>query len=448
MIRQRAGLAARACVAGILGASVLGLGGAWAASPVIGASRLVSADDVPVCTTSWRLVAIPQPAGESVLKDGVPIGASVAGLSGTGAEDVWAVGSYVAGPSYITSTLAEHWTGSRWEITPTPDLPQEDGWTGNQLSSVVTLSASDAWAVGSAGVGSYGSDIQYSASGTLVEHWDGTAWAVVAAPDLTPDDELSSVSADGPDDVWAVGTAQDIPAGFDGVPVAVPLVEHWNGATWSLVTFPDPGLDPFDPTQTGPISQAIPGSRANAYEEASLTGVDAVSSDQVWVTGDLEEVQDLNATLVYKSFVSEWDGTAWSTSIVPTLAPAESGVETSQSVLAIASAAGSGVRVVGSAAPQVPIVVTERKGTQRVTSLLAIAGSGELDTISERGDDDIWAAGSSILHWNGKAWKSTFDVGGVAIDPITAVDAVSKVDVWAVGDGYFAHGDCVTPGRK
>jgi hypothetical protein len=66
---------------------------------------------------------------------------------------------------------------------------------------VVALSPSDAWAVGDQ------SKTRTSAARTLLEHWNGTSWKVVASPNPRAGlNTLFAVDADSPQDVWAVGT--------------------------------------------------------------------------------------------------------------------------------------------------------------------------------------------------------------------------------------------------
>src|SRR5262249_47740377 len=69
----------------------------------------------------------------------------------------------------------------------------------------------------------------------LVEHWNGSAWKVVSVPSPPAQDlvELTSVSCASASSCYAVGETQK----FD---TQTALIEHWNGATWSLV--PPPAL--------------------------------------------------------------------------------------------------------------------------------------------------------------------------------------------------------------
>ena len=99
-----------------------------------------------------------------------------------------------------SGTLAEAWNGSTWKILATPNPVGPSGQIGDQLTAVVNLSPSDAWAVGGRGA------IAAITAGTLIEHWNGSHWTVVSSP--TPGllgYELTGVAAVSDHDVWAVG---------------------------------------------------------------------------------------------------------------------------------------------------------------------------------------------------------------------------------------------------
>jgi hypothetical protein len=66
------------------------------------------------------------------------------------------------------------------------------------LAGVAAVSAADVWAVG-------GSQTT-TGSPTLIEHWDGTSWSVVASP--TPGaGRLNGVAGLGGGGLWAVGAS-------------------------------------------------------------------------------------------------------------------------------------------------------------------------------------------------------------------------------------------------
>lgn len=145
-----------------------------------------------------------------------------------GSNDLWAVGSMRASQSAFSQALIERWNGSAWSLV-TPTVPT--GAKASNLNSVVALSSSDAWAVGS-----------YLPSGSertqgLIEHWNGSAWQPVTTPqtaNIAPS-EFFSVSAANAQDVRAVGRYF---VGSEGMGRA--LIAHWNGVTWSLVASPTP----------------------------------------------------------------------------------------------------------------------------------------------------------------------------------------------------------------
>lgn len=86
--------------------------------------------------STWTAATLPVPSGGSV---------RLSDVSGSGSEDVWAVGTSV-GPT--DETLIEHWDGSDWSIVPSPNpTAPPDG--EESLAGVAVASTSDVWAVGS-----------------------------------------------------------------------------------------------------------------------------------------------------------------------------------------------------------------------------------------------------------------------------------------------------------
>src|SRR5262249_58446472 len=64
----------------------------------------------------------------------------------------------------------------------------------------------------------------------LLEHWDGRRWAYFAGASLGGRQAfLTSVAALSSGDVWAVGDFASV-----GPVPSTPLIEHWNGRSWSL----------------------------------------------------------------------------------------------------------------------------------------------------------------------------------------------------------------------
>jgi hypothetical protein len=166
----------------------------------------------------WSLQHFQPPAGGGEF-------ASVAALS---ASNAWAVG-YTGDERKFSGrqTLIEHWNGRTWTRVPTPN-------EGNSslLYGVTAVSSDNAWAVGQAALAADGT------SRTLALHWDGRHWTVV--PSQTPggDAGFAAVTASWTHNIWAVGS-RNSQCSNGGVQCKT-LIEHWNGHRWTLVASPNP----------------------------------------------------------------------------------------------------------------------------------------------------------------------------------------------------------------
>ena len=155
---------------------------------------------------------------------------SLGAVSGDAPNDVWAVGNFLPdAPSSnqdATLSLAMHFDGARWISTPTPNA-------GPNFNTMFGVSSAQrrAWAVGV----HLDSDFKTRA---LVESWDphSAAWHIDDVPQPGPErDLLFGTAALSDSDVWAVGEQQATDGRFGS------LIEHWNGSAWQVVSSPDPG---------------------------------------------------------------------------------------------------------------------------------------------------------------------------------------------------------------
>jgi hypothetical protein len=200
---------------------------------------------------------------------------SFGSISAATPNNVWTVGNFLpddpsANPD-ATLSLAAHYDGTSWSITPTPNA----GPNFNTLFGV-EATGGQAWAVGVR----QNDDFR---DRTLVEHWDGNSWQIVDVPQPgAGGDMLFSVSAPSPSDVWAVGQQQ---VTVDG-PFST-LVEHWDGHSWSVVPAANPG-------STGD----------------SFYGVLAQHPGPVWAVG-----QQNGANGPDQPLIEAWDGIEWN--VVP-----------------------------------------------------------------------------------------------------------------------------------
>jgi hypothetical protein len=158
-------------------------------------------------------------------------GGQFRGVAATSRNDVWAVGWTGGNSLGTTRNLIEHWNGSRWAVVPSPDPA---GSVSSGLDSVSVISPTNAWAVGTSSNG--------STAQTMIEHWDGQSWTIVPSPTPDGDDQLNSVAAISATYAWAVGLTN--PSRCSNGPVECgTLIEHWNGQAWSVVPSPDPPAD-------------------------------------------------------------------------------------------------------------------------------------------------------------------------------------------------------------
>jgi hypothetical protein len=160
---------------------------------------------------AWKRMPSPNPTTE--MTSSASFNDTLAGVAGSSARDVWAVGQYyvTANGTRGSRSLVLHWDGRRWKQVHTPD-PLTRGHA-SYLSGVAAPSATGVWAVGRVN--------RHGAGHALAELWNGERWRIVH-PVGAP---LAGVSALGADDAWAVGGVSG--GGY---------VTHWNGSAWNLAT--------------------------------------------------------------------------------------------------------------------------------------------------------------------------------------------------------------------
>ena len=210
--------------------------------------------------TQWGIVSSPNSGS---------LGSTLSALSIVSAQDIWAVGiTTSASSSSGYQPLIEHWNGTTWSVV---NLPAISG----QLHSVSAVGPNDVWAVGYYDVPNFTS--------TLIEHWNGTRWSIVSSPNpIRPINILNSVVTISKNNVWAAGDYTNSPAPSAGY---TPLIEHWNGTTWSIVNSPLQGTSDF------------------------VNGMAAITSNNITVVGDYRSSLDPQGP--YSTLVEHWNGTQW-----------------------------------------------------------------------------------------------------------------------------------------
>jgi len=267
----------------------------------------------------WTVTRSPSPSSADNVLFGVDT------LSRT---DAWAVGYdlHVTPTALYHQALTEHWNGHTWRAVPAVHAGTQD----NDLFGVTALSPTNVWAVGNENIGHF-------RFRPLVEHWTGAAWHLVPVPSPPLAGfgaGLGGVAAISPRDIWAVGN-YDTGTGTGTGTRFQPLIEHWNGARWSLVPAPTAGsaqlsqvsmLTPSDGWAVGsrgaaPHIQALiehwDGHRWTAaaspvIKGSSLNGVLALSPHLAWAVGSYSPRSGVNRTLI-----EQWNGRAWTVTPSP-----------------------------------------------------------------------------------------------------------------------------------
>ncbi len=172
--------------------------------------------------------------------------------------------------------LIEHFNGAAWSIVPNPSTYVSNGIEHfiPSYSSVDALSSTSVWVASSSGVET-----------AVFEHWDGSAWSVVASPLLTTVNTvaINGLAATSGTDVWAVG----VTVGFGRRPPRNQLTEHWDGTSWSIV----------------------PGPAAGATTPYTLYSAAALSTTDAWAVGPVPATSNAG--------FQHWDGASWTDVAVP-----------------------------------------------------------------------------------------------------------------------------------
>jgi hypothetical protein len=339
-------------------------------------------------------------------------------------------------PGIAACLLAAAWAGpaaaatgstaSAWQVLPTVNQ-QPNQVTNSQFLGVSLASTTDGWAVGAF-------DDDDAVAQPLVEHWNGTTWTLGHAPQpsglaaqLTGVDELS------PSNVWAVGYSE----GNSGVTSDLPLIEHWNGMSWSIAA----------------------GVSLPAGASGLLNAIGGSGPDDLWAVGYTLSADESQESLLIEHF----DGTQWASVPFPSQeSVCDSGLsECFLDATAVAASAPDNAWLAGNVAQpnNTQHLLAHWNGTSwslatapclEGTAVAACNPEGtdlnELTGLTVLSPTDAWASGSEgnvndenfhipyVLHWNGTSWSltKTPNRGGEG-SLLNAISAVSASDIWAVG---------------
>ena len=250
--------------------------------------------------TTWTGQGLP--AGMCAATSGVLVSNNQCGVSyitGTSADNITAVGTGIidTGSSDVEESVAFHFNGTSWSNMTIP--------AGVTLGPVAAFSATDLWSVNNNGD---------------AENFNGSTWTTTPLPITTtlPDLDMTSISGSSPSDIWAAGTAST--EGVERRKVA-PVLEHFNGSTWSNVTVPVTGgvgsVVAISPTD----AWAIAGGSLIQWNGTTWSVVNATTANGTAVVGSI--LAALSPTDVWVTdgvTLDNFNGTTWTAVPIPSTA--------------------------------------------------------------------------------------------------------------------------------
>ncbi len=265
---------------------------------------------------------------------------------------------------------------SGWYVATVPGTGADDVVLGSTCANALQC-----WAVGVSIVNIGGSGSTYQ---PLVETWNGTSWTLNANPTPLPAGDgggFFDISCVNGSDCWAVGTELN-DSGGGGNPIGT-LIENWNGHAWSIVPSPTPS----GAGVVGAILQSVSCTSASSCMAVGYS------------TGG-------SMGLNLNDLIEQWNGAAW------TIVPGPPTGQTYDQLTNVQCLTADDCWAVGNAGPG-----------QQSSNFLPIFPGGA------PGDQGL------IEHWDGTTWSIVPSVtepspnGGYLI----GLECVSDTDCWASG---------------
>lgn len=324
-------------------------------------------------------------------------------------SDCWSVGYSKVG--IVSSSLIEHWDGTSWEIVASPN-PISANYSF--LYSVTCVSSTQCWTVGTYNNG--------SVFQTLIERWDGTSWTIVASPNssTTRDAILYAVTCVSSSDCWTVGYSTN------ETYYAQTFVERWNGTRWTIVASPN----------------------ATTIQANFLYGVTCVATADCWAVGYIYT----NSGTTFQTLIEHWDGISWSIVESPNTLPTQSNV-----LYGVTCVSATDCWAVGSYNNG----IAEQTLTQRWDGIswVTVASpststtqTNVFKTVTCISASDCWGVGyyinassiyqTVIQRWDGTSWTTVTspNTSPAQGNILAAVTCLSATDCWSVGYYFDSSG--------
>ncbi|MFB4316375.1 hypothetical protein [Actinomadura sp. 21ATH] len=281
-----------------------------------------------------------------------------------------------------------------------------------------------------------GSETQ-GVSGTVMALGSGTAWQVVSPAALEAPHLLAAVAVGSPGEVWVAGHAR-----------SRPLIARWDGASWTTPPAPPP-----EPAHIGAGFQGID---ADPERAIAVGGAyDRVTAGEVplirhWNGASWQDHAPEETGYVLTD-VALFPGAAWAVGHgLPWNVPGPVALHHSEGswrlvplppvpkgrLLAVSGTAPDDVWAVGAADRGALIMHYDGRAWTRVA---APSTRFPLTDVVALSPSDAWAVGRDrVLHWNGRKWSRT----RTPVTSANTITARAADDIWvAGGHGELAHYD-------
>lgn len=252
--------------------------------------------------TSWTGQGLPAGLCTAGDTNGALLTSNQCGVSfitGTSADNITADGTGIidTGTSDVAESVAYHFNGTSWSQMTIP--------AGVTLGPLAAFSATDLWSVNNNGD---------------AEQFNGSTWTTTKLPITTtlPDLSMTSISGSSPSDIWAAGTAST--EGVERRKVA-PVLEHFNGTSWTNVTVPVNGgvsdVAAISPTD----AFALDGGSLIQWNGSTWSVVTATTQTGAAVSGTaLAAWSPTDVWLGGATTLDNFNGTTWTSIPVPSTA--------------------------------------------------------------------------------------------------------------------------------
>ncbi|MEX1046243.1 MAG: hypothetical protein WD757_07155 [Actinomycetota bacterium] len=301
-------------------------------------------------------------------------------------------------------------------------------------------------AFGTKGAFAVGDILENGAERPSARMYNGRRWNPVPVQDPGVMSGLTAVSAISAKRAYAVG--------FQMGSTVQPLIEQFNGASFSTMPSPDVpggmllGVDAISATDVyavglGPSGQLIEHFDGNAWSvvpgpalpQGMLVSVQAVSPSNVWAVGAYRDGD------VFKTLIQHFDGNAWT--VVDSPAPdakrsmlSSVSVVTANDIWAVGYTNPTG----GAFQDKTLIMHYDGKTWTQVSSPNLGHGKNALWSVDAVRAGNVWAVGETaggtlIQHYDGKRWTidSRTRKGTESGETLYGVAAASKKSVFAIG---------------